>query len=102
IRKKSVARVCAIPGAGRKTAERLIVELREKVNQFAPGELETQAQTPDAGGKGGALRDDLISALVNLGYQKAAAERAVSTAVKEEPGAAFEVALKRALRSLSR
>jgi Holliday junction DNA helicase RuvA len=102
IRNNNLARLVAIPGIGRKTAERLIVELREKVNQFAPGELETQAQTPEAGGKGGALRDDLISALVNLGYQKAAAERAVSTAVKEEPGAAFAVALKRALRSLSR
>jgi Holliday junction DNA helicase RuvA len=102
IRNNNLARLVAIPGVGRKTAERLIVELREKVNQFAPGELEMQTQTPEAGGKGGTLRDDLISALVNLGYQKAAAERAVSTAVKEEPGAAFAVALKRALRSLSR
>ena len=102
IRNNNLARLVAIPGVGRKTAERLIVELREKVNQFAPGELETQAQTLEAGGKGGALRDDLISALVNLGYQKAAAERAVSAAVKDEPGGAFEVALKRTLRSLSR
>jgi Holliday junction DNA helicase RuvA len=102
IRSNNLARLVAIPGVGRKTAERLIVELREKVNQFAPSELDTQAQTPDAGGKGSALRDDLISALVNLGYQKAAAERAVGAAVKEEPGAAFEGALKRALRSLSR
>jgi Holliday junction resolvasome RuvABC DNA-binding subunit len=48
------------------------------------------------------MRDDLISALINLGYQKAAAEKAVSAVLKEDSDANFEVALKQSLRRLVR
>jgi Holliday junction resolvasome RuvABC DNA-binding subunit len=51
---------------------------------------------------GEAMRDDLISALVNLGYQRAAAEKAVSAVLKEGPDANFEAALKQSLRKLAK
>jgi Holliday junction DNA helicase RuvA len=94
--------IVAIPGVGRKTAERLIVELRDKVAPFGTVEVgpEAQAQATAAGAE--AVREDLVSALVNLGYQKAAAERAVTSAIREEAGGSFEALLKRALRGLSR
>jgi Holliday junction resolvasome RuvABC DNA-binding subunit len=48
------------------------------------------------------MRDDLISALINLGYQKAAAEKAVEATLKEDPDANFEAALKKSLRKLAK
>ena len=51
---------------------------------------------------GEAMRDDLISALINLGYQKAAAEKAVEAVLKESSDASFEAALKQSLRKLAK
>lgn len=102
IRSGNLARLVAIPGVGRKTAERLIVELRDKAAALAAADtdMDRTAQTPEAGAA--EVREDIVSALVNLGYQKAAAERAVTSALREESGAGFEALLKRALRGLSR
>jgi Holliday junction DNA helicase RuvA len=88
------ARLVAIPGIGRKTAERIVLELRDKLTS-----LETSADTPGAGADG--LRTDLVSALVNLGYHRPAAEKAVETALAAS-GGEFDVALRQALDSLTR
>jgi Holliday junction DNA helicase RuvA len=86
-------RLTKIPGIGKKTAERISLELRDKL----PASIAADAASPAAGGDG--LRDDLISALLNLGYQRAAAEKAVETVMKDG-GDAFEPALKKTLRTL--
>lgn len=103
IRNNDLARLTGIPGVGRKTAERVVVELREKLAKmtFAEGELE--AVMPRAGGASvEAVRDDTIAALLALGYPKAVAEKAVERALGEEGDGAIEAVLKRALRRMSR
>lgn len=74
------ARLTAIPGVGKKTAERLVVELRDKIPELA--EVES---APAAGPAA-----DVVSALVNLGYAAAQAEKAVQRALQASPGADFD------------
>jgi Holliday junction DNA helicase RuvA len=102
IRTENLAKLVGVPGIGKKTAERMLVELKDKVAQLASPEMEEQLKAGAIISVGEALRDDLISALFNLGYQKAAAEKAVSAVLKEDSDANFEVALKQSLRKLVR
>ena len=101
ITSNDLARLTSIPGVGRKTAERVVVELRDKLSAIAQEtrELDRTAREITAGDT--AVRDDTISALMALGYPKAIAERAVSFAVREEGDRTIEAVLKRALRRLS-
>ena len=93
-----VARLTAIPGVGKKTSERMVLELKDRL----------PARAPTAASPGGAsvpLRDDVLSALVNLGYHRPLAERAVEAALKgagDASGAGFERTLKHALRELAK
>ncbi len=100
IRTGDLRRLSSIPGVGRKTAERLVVELKDKMLQVMAQVGETvageEAASPEV-----ALRDDLVSALVNLGYPRNPSEKAVGQVLREESGLSFEVALKKALRQLS-
>ena len=82
----------SIPGVGKKTAERMVLELREKMRELA-AELPEKAIPAD---------DDVVSALVNLGYKAAQAERAVAEARRERPDAAFHDLLRASLNRLSR
>jgi len=68
-----------IPGIGKKTAERVVVDLKDK--------LDDMASTPsaDPGFHVGPAGDDVLSALTNLGYQKAPAQRAIQTVIEQEP-----------------
>ena len=100
IRGNDLGRLVMIPGVGRKTAERLIIELRDKLAALSSPELEAQMGA-GAGGPA-SVRDDITSALLNLGYQRAAAERAAAAALKESPEAGFEKALRVALKKLAR
>jgi Holliday junction DNA helicase RuvA len=77
---------------GRKTAERLIVELKDKMPGPAP-----ERAVPLAG----SMRDDLLSALGNLGYSRGEAEKGVERVLREDGSARFEDLLRRALRVLS-
>jgi holliday junction DNA helicase RuvA len=96
IERGDIARLTAIPGVGKKTAERIVLELRDR--------LPAAAVTEPAGesGSGLALRDDLLSALINLGYHRPLAERAVETVVKRSTAGDFEQHLKQALRELAK
>ena len=97
IRQSNLARLTSIPGIGKKTAERLVVELRDKLAKTVPTGEQTAAQGVSQ------PQEDVISALVNLGYAKPSAEKAVQTVVstsKTDP--AFEELLRTALRQLSR
>jgi Holliday junction DNA helicase RuvA len=93
-------RLTRIPGVGRKTAERLILELRDKMIALQVGAVRAAARHA----AGDTVRDDLVSALVNLGYRKSDAEASADQALAEEPEGdrRLENALRRALRSLSR
>lgn len=101
LRDNNLARLTNIPGVGKKTAERLVVELRDKVAKLSVAAQAEPVQS-DYLPVANALSDDIVSALVNLGYQKAAAEKAVGNVFKENADASFEVALKLALRALAR
>jgi Holliday junction DNA helicase RuvA len=94
IRTQDVARLTRIPGVGKKTAERIGLELKDRLPLAAsPGDWAEATE-------GGGLRDDLLSALANLGYQRAAAEKAVDAALKKSPDASFEQALRDVLRGM--
>lgn len=101
IRDNELARLTGIPGVGRKTGERLVVELRDKVAKLALAQGAAAPSEYVARGSN-ALSDDLVSALINLGYQKAAAEKAVAGVLREQPEAKFETVLKQALARLAR
>jgi holliday junction DNA helicase RuvA len=106
IRTNNLARLVAIPGVGRKTAERLVVDLRDKIAALSSPALEEEfaarAAASGAPTSEDSIRDDAISALTNLGYQKAAAEKAVKNAVDEGGELSVEVILRRSLRSLAK
>jgi holliday junction DNA helicase RuvA len=97
IQEGDVARLTTIPGIGKKSAERIVLELKDRLPKPADGE-------DAAGGAHGepVLRDDLLSALINLGYHRPLAERAVDQAIRGLPGGGFERTLKQALRELAR
>ena len=106
IRTNNYARLTSIPGVGRKTGERLVIELRDKMAALSTPALDEQmAAAPGAAGAPpteDALREDAFSALLNLGYQRASAERAVTQAVTEGGDLSVELLLRRSLRQLSK
>ena len=106
IRTNNLVRLVAIPGVGRKTAERLVVDLRDKIAALSSPALEEEfaAKAASAGVSASpdAMRDDAMSALANLGYQKTAAEKAVKNAIDEGGELSVEVILRRSLRSLAK
>lgn len=93
LRRQDVRRLVAIPGVGKKTAERMVLELAEKAAKL-PGEAPGKAPAAVAS-------DDVLSALVNLGYRKAEAERAVDAVARTGAPADFSAFLKEALRRLT-
>jgi Holliday junction DNA helicase RuvA len=93
-----VGRLTAIPGIGRKTAERIGLELKDKL----PKGIVDETAAAGAGAPDGGLRQDLLSALLNLGYHRPLAERAVDAALARAASPAFEIVLKQALRELAR
>ena len=95
IRGSDLARLTKIPGVGRKTAERMVVELKDKLEAVAI-ETERPAASSPAG-----VEADVVSALVNLGYEARAAENAVSEAKRETGTAHFEKLLRATLQSLT-
>ena len=106
IRTNNLARLVSIPGVGRKTAERLVVDLRDKIAALSSPALEEEyaAKAAAAGvpATEDTVRNDAMSALANLGYQKAAAEKAVKTAIDEGGELTVELILRRSLRSLAK
>jgi len=93
----NVARLATVPGIGLKTAERLVLELRGKVQALASAEAPAAT---GAGAAGSLAADDAVAALVNLGYRAKDAERAVGRAAREGDGS-LEAIIRRALTILS-
>jgi Holliday junction DNA helicase RuvA len=98
IERGDVARLTSIPGVGKKTSERIVLELKDRLPRMAP---------PAAAGDAAlaappTVSEDVLSALVNLGYHRPLAEKAVATAIKALPDGGFERTLKQALRELAK
>jgi Holliday junction DNA helicase RuvA len=101
----NLARLTLIPGIGKKTAERLVLELRDKIEPLSSTALEKHYASKDVSGTASshdAMQSDVLSALLNLGYQKAVAERAVTSAVNDGGELSVETILRRSLKLLSR
>ena len=98
IRRQDVARLTKIPGIGKKTAERIGLELKDRL----PLTLGATDQVAAAPSPRDQLRDDVLSALLNLGYQRPAAEKAIEKIASASPDAGFERTLKDTLRELIR
>jgi Holliday junction DNA helicase RuvA len=105
IRQSNYARITSIPGVGRKTAERLVIELRDKMAALSGPALEEQiaagggaaaAQSEDA------LREDTLAALLQLGFPRPSAEKAITSAMQEGGDLSVETLLRRSLRQLSK
>src|SRR5918911_465966 len=104
IRTNNYARLTSIPGVGRKTAERLVIELRDKMAQLsgpAPAEGPAAAAGAAAAQSEDALREDTLAALLQLGFPKPAAEKAITSATQEGGDLSVETLLRRSLRQLS-
>jgi Holliday junction DNA helicase RuvA len=93
IRGNEVGKLTRIPGIGRKTAERMVLELRDKLPTFA--------ETPVAH-TASAIEEDVLSALVNLGYQRASAQQALATVSGTGKSGSFDVLFREALAVLSK
>ncbi len=97
IERADPGRLTSIPGVGKKTSERIVLELKDRLPMRQIG-----ASTPTVGAPASALREDVLSALMNLGYHRPLAEKAALAAVKSMPEGGFEQTLRQALRDLAR
>jgi Holliday junction DNA helicase RuvA len=93
IRGNDLARLTRIPGIGKKTAERMVLELRDKLPPAAGTSTPTVPALT-------AVEEDVLSALINLGYQRAAAEKALASVIKK--GGSFDAMFREALAWLSK
>jgi Holliday junction DNA helicase RuvA len=98
IERGDVARLTAIPGVGKKTSERIVLELKDRLPRVQVAAVTAGAIEPEPAG----IREDVLSALVNLGYHRPLAEKAVASALKAMPDGGFERTLKQALRELAK
>ena len=96
IKAQDVARLTSIPGVGKKTAERIGLELKDRL----PQSVQAAAEAAKPASPEDQMRADLLSALLNLGYQRPAAEKAIEKELKQASGARFEDALRAVLRAL--
>jgi holliday junction DNA helicase RuvA len=94
IRGNDIARLTRIPGIGKKTAERMVLELRDKLPVESAGEVTTSPAMS-------AVDEDVLSALLNLGYPRATAEKALAALAKNAKNGSFEALFREALGSLS-
>ncbi len=91
----NISRIVSVPGVGKKTAERIIIELRDKMSVI--GETDVEGASLPAG-----IREDALAALISLGYNKKSAEQTVRKIMEGNPAATLEEIIKRSLSNLSR
>ena len=102
IRGNNLARLNTIPGVGKKTAERIVIELRDKVAKLSAIAGEELKSKGIAAPTGNEVFDDAVSALTNLGYQRAAAEKALNQAAQEGTEMSVQKLLRRSLQLLAK
>jgi len=99
VQRGDVARLTRVPGVGRKTAERMVLELKDRLDAVGMPTVDVAGAPPE----GDRLRDDMLSALQNLGYHRPLAEKAVEAALSSGgQSLTLEQALRGALRELMR
>ena len=97
VQRADVSRLTRIPGVGKKTAERICLELKDKLPPAVDAGVPTAiAPAPNA------LRDDLVSALANLGYHRSAVDKVLDKQLAVDEPPRFEAALRAALKELAR
>lgn len=102
VRTDNLARLTSIPGVGKKTAERLVIELRDKLNEISSASVEERAAASNAPASVDAVYDDALSALINLGYQRNAAEKALKQAVQDGTEMSVQKLLRKSLQLLAK
>lgn len=102
IRQNNLARLNSIPGVGKKTAERLVIELRDKIGKLSAISSEEMKSEGIPQTSGDDVYEDAISALVNLGYQRNAAEKALKQAVQEGTEMSVQKLLRKSLQFLAK
>jgi Holliday junction DNA helicase RuvA len=102
IRQNNLARLNSIPGVGKKTAERMVIELRDKIAKLSAVSSEEMRAEGIPQTSGDDVYDDAISALVNLGYQRNAAERALKQAMDEGTEMSVQKLLRKSLQLLAK
>jgi len=105
IKSNNLARLTQIPGVGRKTAERLVVDLRDKMIQLSQAQVAAETGVrPETSyvSSEDTVRADALSALLNLGYQRSGAEKAIDAALVEGGDVTVESILRRSLKKLAR
>ncbi len=103
IRTDNLVRLTSIPGIGRKTAERIVIELRDKLKEFLNGGESTASdRTSTSSETFNAVFDDALSALMNLGYQRVAAEKALKSAAIETSELSVQKLLRNSLQLLAK
>ncbi|MBK7393789.1 MAG: Holliday junction branch migration protein RuvA [Chloracidobacterium sp.] len=102
IRTEDLARLTSIPGVGRKTAERLAIELRDKIGELSSGGTTASDVGSGASLPADAVFEDALSALVNLGYQRPAAEKALKQAAQDGTEITVQKLLRKALQVLAK
>jgi holliday junction DNA helicase RuvA len=95
IRSNNIAQLTRVPGIGKKTAERMVLELRDKLPEAGPATTPTMPAMS-------AVEEDVLSALINLGYQRPAAEKALAIAGKNGSGKSFDALFREALAALTK
>jgi Holliday junction DNA helicase RuvA len=95
IRGNDIVRLTRIPGIGKKTAERMVLELRDKLPQPETGAVTTVSMVSP-------MEEDVLSALVNLGYQRAAAEKALAALKQNVASGSFDEMFRGALAGLAK
>ncbi len=102
IRTEDLARLTSIPGVGRKTAERLAIELRDKIGELSTGGTAALEASSPSSLPSDAVFEDALSALVNLGYQRPAAEKALKQAAQDGTEITVQKLLRKALQVLAK
>jgi Holliday junction DNA helicase RuvA len=93
IKSSDISRIVAVPGIGKKTAERLVLELGNKVNNITSGETTEITHS---------TKTEAVSALITLGYNSKTAENVVREILSGKPDSSLEELIKRALSSLNK
>ncbi|MGI8470589.1 MAG: Holliday junction branch migration protein RuvA [Pyrinomonadaceae bacterium] len=104
VRTDNLARLTSIPGIGKKTAERMLIELRDKISKLSAtsgGTASSVSEIKTAISQD-AIYEDAISALINLGYQRNAAEKALKQAVQEGTEMSVQKLLRKSLQLLAK
>ena len=102
IRSNNLVKLTSIPGVGKKTAERLVIELRDKIDQVSGAAADGRSAQIADGSSGDSVFDDALSALVNLGYQRNAAEKALKQAMQDGTENSVQKLLRKGLQNLAK